>query len=264
MNCNCALQISIKEATFLKDSDLIGKQDPYIQFTYDEEEFKTDIQDDAGLHAKFTDVFVLENIQNQIKEDVAAQLVMKAFDKDVASSDLLGTALATSMINFVQDDKEHEHDFDIWHEFKRTGNMKFTTKFIWRAPDPPPNPKLNSNCRLEIKILEAHFLKDADLIGKQDPYMRFKYDGITAETDVMDGAGLHAIFKNEKFCLFNVEKQILAGKRFGLEAYDKDLATSDFLGQIRPIAYVYLTEHEEPMNQVLDLFDKQKKKAGTV
>lgn len=36
--------------------------------------------------------------------------------------------------------------------------------------------------------------------------MRFKYDGIIAETDVMDGAGKHAIFKNEKFCLLNVQK----------------------------------------------------------
>lgn len=93
--------------------------------------------------------------------------------------------------------------------------------------------------------------------------MRFKYDGITAETDVQDGAGLHAVW-NEKFCLIDVNKQIIAGKKFALEAYDKDIASSDFLGAIRPIAFVYLVEHEEPINQVLDLFDKGKKKAGTV
>ena len=69
MNCNCALQINIKEATFLKDQDVIGKQDPYIQFSYDSEDYKTEIQDNAGLHAKFSDVFVLENILNEIKED---------------------------------------------------------------------------------------------------------------------------------------------------------------------------------------------------
>lgn len=131
---------------------------------------------------------------------------MQAYDEDIASSDLLGVALPISYISLVQDDKEQEHNYDLWHEFKRTGNLKFTTKFIWRAPDPPPNPNLNSNCRIEIIIKEAHFLKDADLIGKQDPYMQFKYDGIIAQTDVLDGAGLHAIFKNEKFSLFNVEK----------------------------------------------------------
>ena len=32
---------------------------------------------------------------------------------------------------------------------------------------------LNSNCRLEMIIKEATFLKDADLIGKQDPYIKF-------------------------------------------------------------------------------------------
>jgi len=56
-NYNCMLEIKMKEATFLKDSDLIGKQDPYLQFIYEDIPLKTDVQDDAGLHAKFEDVF---------------------------------------------------------------------------------------------------------------------------------------------------------------------------------------------------------------
>lgn len=91
---------------------------------------------------------------------------MKAYDKDIATSDILGTALSTSLIKMVQDDKEHSYDFDLWHEYKRTGNLKFTAKFVWRKPDPPANPLLNPNCRVEIKVKQAHFLKDQDLIGK--------------------------------------------------------------------------------------------------
>ena len=30
---------------------------------------KTDVQDDAGLHAKFDDVFLLENIELETKQD---------------------------------------------------------------------------------------------------------------------------------------------------------------------------------------------------
>jgi len=33
----------MEEANFLKDLDLIGKQDPYIQFMYDESKFTTAI-----------------------------------------------------------------------------------------------------------------------------------------------------------------------------------------------------------------------------
>ena len=54
----------MKEATFLKDSDLVGKQDPYIQFEYDDNTFKIDVQDDAGLKATFNDIFMMEHIES--------------------------------------------------------------------------------------------------------------------------------------------------------------------------------------------------------
>ena len=53
----------MEEANFLKDGDLIGKQDPYLQFLYDSSLFTTAIQDDAGLHAEFNDIFMLENVE---------------------------------------------------------------------------------------------------------------------------------------------------------------------------------------------------------
>jgi len=64
---------------------------------------------------------------------------------------------------------------------------------------------LNSNCRIELIIVEAKFVKDADLIGKQDPFIQFKYDNKFGTTEVKDGAGKHAVW-NEKFCLCNIEK----------------------------------------------------------
>jgi Ca2+-dependent lipid-binding protein len=164
-------------------------------------DYKTEVQDDAGKHAKFDDEFVLENIDGPVKEGLS--LEMKAFDKDLVSSDLLGCANPISFIKLVEDNKEKSFDVDIFHEYKKTGNIKFTTKFIWMKPDPPANPLLNPNCRLNLIIVSATFLKDADLIGKQDPYIRFAYNGKKVETDVKDGAGKSAEW-NEKFCLTEV------------------------------------------------------------
>ena len=58
--------MKIIEATFLKDDDTFGKQDPYIKFKYDHEEKKTKVKDDAGKHAVFNEVFTLENIGKQV------------------------------------------------------------------------------------------------------------------------------------------------------------------------------------------------------
>jgi len=43
------------EANFVKDMDAFGKQDPYIQFRYDDRDLKTRVHEDAGLKASFAD-----------------------------------------------------------------------------------------------------------------------------------------------------------------------------------------------------------------
>ena len=95
---------------------------------------------------------------------------MNAYDKDIASSDKLGSMLPLSFVPMVADDKEQNYDVDLFLDYKKTGNVKFSTKFIWMKPDPPPNPKLNANCRMNVVIKSGVFLKDADTFGKQDPY----------------------------------------------------------------------------------------------
>ena len=91
---------------------------------------------------------------------------MEAYDKDVASSDKLGSANPISYYKLIKDEEEHLHELDIFLDYKKAGHVKFTTKFIWCEPDPPANSKLNPNCMLNLVIVSATFLKDADMIGK--------------------------------------------------------------------------------------------------
>lgn len=186
---------------------------------------------------------------------------MCAYDKDLASSDLLGKANPLSFVSLIRDEQEHQHDLDLFHEYKKTGNVKFSTRFVWCEPDPPANPKLNSKCRLLLVIKQAQFLKDADTFGKQDPYIRFLYNGKKVETEVKDDAGLQAEW-NEKFCLTEVESQVHSGKRLVFEAFDKDLASSDFLGKSKGISFVTLVETEDLKTHTLLLSDEDGKKAG--
>ena len=45
---------------------------------------------------------------------------------------------------------------------------------------------------LKLTVKSGQFLKDADVIGKQDPYVSFMYKGKKVQTDALDGAGLNA------------------------------------------------------------------------
>ena len=51
------MKIIIKEASFLKDADTFGKQDPYIKFKYENKEYQTDVKDDAGKQARWDETF---------------------------------------------------------------------------------------------------------------------------------------------------------------------------------------------------------------
>lgn len=250
----------MKAAEFLKDEgDAFGKQDPFLQFIYEDNKYKTDVQDDAGLKASYNDVFLLENVEEQARG--GKDLVVQAYDHDVASSDILGEANAISLISMCADLKSQVHKVDIFHNLKKTGSIEFESKFIYQPPDPPPHPDLNPYCLLEVIIVQATFLKDADLIGKQDPYIQFQYLGKKVRTEVKDEAGLHAEW-NERFCLTQIDQQIHSGKRFMLEAYDKDIASDDFLGKTKGISYVYLTQDEEQHKHEMKLYDKDGKEAG--
>ena len=150
---------------------------------------------------------------------------------------MLGTAVQLSFVSLVEDSEKKSFNVDLYHEFKKTGTIKFTTQFIWRKPDPPPNPLLDSFSRLYVTIVSATFLKDTDLFGKQDPFIRFQFGDKKLETDVMDNAGLNAKF-DQKFCLRNIQKEVLESKRAVFQAYDKDLTSSDLLGKTKPISFV--------------------------
>ena len=87
--------------------------------------------------------------------------------------------------------------------------------------------QINTNCKIELKLKEARFLKDADFFGKQDPFLQFNYGGRIYKTKVHDNAGKHAIF-NETIVLEDVSKYLQ--KDLLIEAYDEDTIKNKLLG----------------------------------
>ena len=64
LNKKCTLTIKIVDATFLKDADTFGKQDPYVKFEYGRGGFETTVKDDAGKYALVNESFTLHCIKN--------------------------------------------------------------------------------------------------------------------------------------------------------------------------------------------------------
>lgn len=132
------------------------------------------MQDDAGTHAIFDETFLLDEVEEQVR--LGKDLVLVAQEADLTSSDELGAAEPLSLVSLVADREVQRFHVDLYLDCMRTGSLMFTTQFIWREPDPPPHPLLDASCRLYVTIVSASFLKDSDLFGKQDPFVKFEYN----------------------------------------------------------------------------------------
>ena len=79
----------------------------------------------------------------------------------------MGKTDPLDFVDYVSDDRVHDFKLEL---FEKNGlNNGFVTvsmQLIFSNPDPPVNPTLNYNCKLQVDILEATFLKDMDTFGK--------------------------------------------------------------------------------------------------
>lgn len=136
-------KIIIDDATFLKDGDTFGKQDPYVKFNFGNLTLQTDVIDNGGLYAKFDAVFLVPDIIT-LKEQ---SIVFQTYDKDAFSSDLLGETDPVDIIDILDDDKVHYFELEIFEDNGQpNGKVKLSTQLILKKPDPPANPDLNCNC----------------------------------------------------------------------------------------------------------------------
>ena len=94
-------------------------------------------------------------------------------EKDVASSDLLGMAHAIPWAELCDYEGLLKHDVDVFNTSgKKCGNIVLKTQLKWAEYVPPtPSEKLDKKSYLRVIIKEAHFKKDADTFGKQDPFI---------------------------------------------------------------------------------------------
>ena len=264
VNSNCKLELIIKEATFLKDADMFGKQDPFIQFTYDNKVYKTKTQDDAGKHANFNETFMLKDLAKQINN----ALKLDTYDEDPTGVDYLSSIKPIKFADLVKTSNVQEFHVDHFdNKGKKAGDITFSTRYIWAEPDPPivkrdeKRKPMNKKCKLDVTIIDATFLKDADMFGKQDPFIKFKYGRGEFATTVKDDAGKYAEW-NEKFTLSSIEKWL--DNDLVLEAMEKDLASSDFLGSTKPIKFRELASWEGLVKHDVQIFDEKKKVCGSM
>ena len=71
------------------------------------------------------------------------------------------------------------------------GTLQISTQLIWYEVDPMPT-RINNKCKLQLTIVSGSWFADADIFGKQDPYVQWMYGKDKMQSTVKDEAGKEA------------------------------------------------------------------------
>ena len=137
INARCQLQLTINKATFLKDADIFGNQDPYIEWKLNGETMQTTVKDDAGKSATWDETFVLENVYEAVLN--GDELTFTAWDEDNVQNDLLCEARPKLFQDLVTNEMTQNHCVDLYDMKKKTekyGTLWYTTRYRFIPPSP--------------------------------------------------------------------------------------------------------------------------------
>ena len=120
----------------------------------------------AGKYAEWNEEFELVNVSRWIEK--GATLELEAMEKDVGSSDFLGSNVPLPLKELCDWEGLYKHDKELLDEKKKViGRIKFSTEFKWEEyVQKPPTENLNEKTMIKIIIDEARFLKDGETFGK--------------------------------------------------------------------------------------------------
>ncbi|KAG9324719.1 hypothetical protein KVV02_002497 [Mortierella alpina] len=119
-----SLYVKLNSASNLRDKDLFGKSDPYIEMWL-ESKYKSRSKDTKGLNPVFNETFCFYVRPGQDK------LYVRAVDKDTFSDDKIGQA-TVPLSNVFSTGHEGPKDYNLpkWFGLRSSGTVNMQMRFI--------------------------------------------------------------------------------------------------------------------------------------
>lgn len=119
------LQITCIEGKLYRNTELIGKMDPYIVIEHQGNKYKTKVIKDGGNHVIWDDTFTLQihSLDDQIK--------ISCFDKDMIKDDLVGSKVfkASELWNTQRQEPIQKDWYNLDYKKSKSVAVLLETKF---------------------------------------------------------------------------------------------------------------------------------------
>jgi hypothetical protein len=259
---NFELEIRPTKGHFTKNYDTFSKMDPFVMVKYETKQYKSDVAKKQGQDPKWTKSIIIPVTLAQIQQD--RPVVIQAYDEDAMSNELIGEIVyKLSQIQSFPRGPNVVHLYDTSKKQNEVGWIEVQFELREAVVEPPkplttstqPQPVTTSTTtkpakplaptaipvklqapvtgnttELVIRNIRAHFNKDHDLIGKQDPFFVFSLEKTQVRTEIAKNAGQDPKWL-EATTLYATSQQIAQDQVILIEAFDEDVGGSDYLGE---------------------------------
>ena len=149
---------------------------------------QTQVMTDAGKHAVFNEDFILQGIQEPIL--CGDELILKAYDEDVVTNELLGMIWAVPYQDFVKSEETMSHELDLFNDKKKKiGSIKFQTTFIIGAIAPPPPKEKRVEMSRIARLWKGLSVEGCEIsneaMRKTFQIKTMKHNNLTVESRIM-------------------------------------------------------------------------------
>jgi len=191
------LEVTVHEAKELRDTQLLGKQDPYCAVRLGDKSYKTKVHEDGGKGANWGDVL---RVAFKGKEDEISLIFTVRNSNVVSDTDIGSVTLPAIELLKTQPYKKW---YQITHDNKLAGQI--CVSFKWLPA-------------LIFEIHEGKNLHDVNLLAKQDPFVTIKV--LNAKKDKSQKTGV--VKDGHKTPKWTKDNQLIFHKPTDPERDEKD------------------------------------------
>jgi Ca2+-dependent lipid-binding protein len=238
-NTNNTTELVIRNirAHFNKDTDLIGKMDPFFVFTVEKPQVRTEVAKNAGTDPKWLESTTLYVTSQQIAQD--QPLLIEAYDEDIGGSEYLGEATiklsqTRSTPDFIKlplynkNDKKKLEIGWIAADFELKGGNAPKTSTQQYASNTSTNARNRSIGTFVVNPLDGRLDSVSD---QQAVHLVFVHGETAYQTADSEGPGRKPVFKDL------ISFQQLEGENVIVRCFDNDLNRGGLIGEgIIPLA----------------------------
>ncbi len=256
------LFINKAEVVDLKNTELVGKSDPYFVFRFAEWESKTQVCMEAGQHVLLNDLELTTDVTRELIQ--SSQLEVEVWDKNNFRKNVL---VGKSSILLYRPVNNIGKEIDLILQIKDkngviVGKVILAVEIRSGLLEPiQALPEDFQQANLHFFRIKTFDLKNTEIVGLQDPFCVLKLGTWTEKTFTIDNGGGEVLFDWLDMKTIVTKEMLQSNVKLTAEAWDENTLRNTLIGT-GVASLKKLVRMDEEVQLTVNLLDSSGESSG--